>query len=220
MDSIGIEDEKEELLNEEPLEEPGDGEAPEVEEASEVPSGSSAAEGSGEEATAEGSNDDALEHAVEEAALNFEKYLRAKADLENFKKRAEKERADLQSYANEKLLLEILPVADNLARALEHAGDDNDEKNAASLTEGVTMTVGQLWKVLEKFGLTEVKSVGEKFNPEFHHAISHDNTTDAAPGTVVSEFQKGFILKGRLIRPAMVSVAEEGDGTDEQKGEE
>ncbi|MBE9528166.1 MAG: nucleotide exchange factor GrpE [Proteobacteria bacterium] len=205
MGSIDIEDDIEDE-NEELLEDAGV-----VETAEESEESAEAGEESVDLGVDEAGSDDELEKAVQEAALNFEKYLRAKADLENFKKRAEKERADLQSYANEKLMLEVLPVADNLTRALAHAGDDS-EKNIASLTEGVTMTVGQLFKVLEKFGLTEVKAVGEKFNPEFHHAISHDNTTDAAPGTVVSEFQKGFTLKGRLIRPAMVSVAEEQEG--------
>ena len=140
------------------------------------------------------------------AAQNYEKYLRAVADLSNYKKRVEKEKSDLQSFANEKLILDILPASDNLQRALDHVGGEG-ESNLESLTEGVSMTIDTLFKVFTKFGLTEVKAVGEKFNPEFHHAINHDNTTDAAPGTVVSEFQKGFILKGRLIRPAMVSVA-------------
>ncbi len=154
----------------------------------------------------DGLPDDDLERAVQEAASNYEKYLRAVADLENYKKRAEKERIELKKYANEKLLLEVLPVTDNLQRALDHV-DGDEPNNLASLTEGVSMTIDQLFKVLAQFGLTEVKAVGEKFDPEFHHAISHDNTTDAEPGTIVSVFQKGYILKGRLIRPAMVSVA-------------
>ena len=155
--------------------------------------------------------EDELAAAQAVAAQNYEKYLLSVADLANYKKRVEKEKSDLQSFANEKLMLEVLPVADNLQRALDHVKDDG-ESNLESLVEGVTMTIDQLFKALCKFGLTEVKAVGEKFNPEFHHAISHDNSTGVESGTVVSEFQKGFILKGRLIRPAMVSVASDEEG--------
>lgn len=147
-----------------------------------------------------------LEAKSREAQEYQNKYLRACADLENYKKRSEKEKADFMSYANEGLMTEVLPVVDNLERALEHA---QAESSMGPLKEGVKLTIGQMRAVLKKFGLEEIKSVGEKFDPAVHHAISHDNADGAKPGTVVREFQKGYFLKGRLLRPAMVSVAKE-----------
>ncbi|OGQ50710.1 MAG: nucleotide exchange factor GrpE [Deltaproteobacteria bacterium RIFCSPLOWO2_02_FULL_53_8] len=141
-----------------------------------------------------------------EAADNYDKYLRSCADFENYKKRAEREKADCIAFANENLLSEILPVVDNFVRSLDHA---NDDTTLASLKEGVGLIIEQTWGVLKKYGLVEVAALGEKFDPSLHHAISHEETTDSAPGTVVKEFQKGYILKGRLLRPSMVSVAKE-----------
>jgi molecular chaperone GrpE len=150
-----------------------------------------------------------------DARENYDRFLRAAADLDNYKKRSDKEKADAITYANEKLVLEILPVMDNLERALEHTEGVHD--NLDSLKEGVTLTITQMFTVLKKFGLEEVKAVGERFDPALHHAITHDDGGGAEPGTVLKEFQKGYILKGRLIRPSMVSVAREKE---KEKSEE
>lgn len=155
-----------------------------------------------------------LEAKSRECDENHERFLRARADLENYRKRADKEKEDYCAFANESLLAELLPVIDNLERALEHAvGESN---NVESLREGVKLTVDQLFGVLKKFGLEDIKAAGEAFNPELHHAISHDDTPGVPAGTVVEEFQKGYTLKGKLIRPALVSVAkgEEGGESD------
>jgi molecular chaperone GrpE len=144
------------------------------------------------------------EAASREAAANYDKYLRAVADLDNYRKRAEKERADAITYANEKLIEEILPVMDNFERALSHA---NGEENLESLKQGIGLISGQMAALLKKFGIQEIKAAGEKFDPSVHHAISEEENPEAEPGTVVREFQKGYLLKGRLLRPAMVAVS-------------
>jgi len=154
--------------------------------------------------TLESDLNDALEAKTVEAAQNYDKYLRACADLENYKKRAEREKADAINFANETLLHDVLPVVDNFERALVHA---NSDQNIASLKEGVKLAIDQVYGVLKKYGLQEITAVGEKFNPELHHAISHEPSPEAEEGTVVKEFQKGYTLKGRLLRPSMVAVA-------------
>lgn len=145
-----------------------------------------------------------LEAKTRDAEDNYGKFLRASADLDNYRKRAEKERADLANYANENFISEILPAIDNFERALSHA---NGEGSLDSLRQGVKLTIDQMYAVLKKLGLQEVKAVGERFDPSIHHAISEEPSVDAEPGTVVREFQRGYFLKGRLLRPAMVAVA-------------
>lgn len=140
---------------------------------------------------------------TKEAADNHDRFLRACADLDNYRKRAEKEKADGINFANESLISEMLPVLDNFERALSHA----KEENLDSLTTGVQLIIEQMCAVFKKFGLEEIKSVGERFDPAVHHAISHEDSVQAEPETVVREFQKGYYLKGRLLRPAMVAVA-------------
>ena len=144
------------------------------------------------------------EAASREAAANYDKYLRAVADLDNYRKRAEKEKADAIAFANEKLIEEILPVIDNFERALAHA---NGEENLESLRQGIGLISGQMAALIKKFGIEEIKAAGEKFDPAMHHAISEEENPEAEPGTVVREFQKGSLLKGRLLKPAMVAVA-------------
>lgn len=146
-----------------------------------------------------------LEAKIKESEDNFNKFLRTAADLDNYKKRAEREKVEISGIACENVIAEILPVLDNLERAFAHA--QGDHNNLEALREGVKLTIEQFGAVLQKLGLTEVKTVGEKFDPSLHHAISHEDAPDAAPGAVVREFQKGYLLKGRLLRPAMVGVA-------------
>lgn len=146
---------------------------------------------------------------TKEAEDNHNRFLRAYADLENYKKRAEKEKADCITFANENLITEVLGVIDNLERALSHAKEENLE----SLMKGLQLIVDQMNMVLKKFGLQEIKAVGEKFDPSLHHAISHEDTTEVEPDTVVKEFQKGFLLKGRLLRASIVAVAKRPETT-------
>ncbi|MBI5970840.1 MAG: nucleotide exchange factor GrpE [Deltaproteobacteria bacterium] len=158
-----------------------------------------------------------LEAKAKEAADNYERFLRVCADLENYKKRAEKEKSECVNFANETLISEVLPVIDNLERALEHAvvdtpsnggpGEQGVPPAGGISPEGVRLTISQFYAVMKKFGLEEIKAVGERFDPVMHHAISHEETEDADEGMVVREFQKGYILKGRLLRASMVAVA-------------
>ncbi len=146
----------------------------------------------------------ALEAKTKEAEDNYDRFLRALADLENYRKRCDREKADAINFANENLIADILPVIDNFDRALEHA---QSADALSSLREGVTLTIGQVLAALGKYGLVEVKAEGERFDPVFHHAISHDEGDGAGEDVVTKVFQKGYTLKGRLLRPAMVAVS-------------
>lgn len=149
--------------------------------------------------------EEALAASQAEALKNWDLYLRARADLENYRKRAQREKEDLSRFANENLLREVLPVVDNLERALEHARQDDGGNGG--LLQGVEMTLGQLQRVLDKFGVTPLRSVGEPFDPARHEALGQVESTEHPPNTVVQELQRGYLLNDRLLRPAMVMVA-------------
>jgi len=139
-----------------------------------------------------------------EAQDNWDKLLRERADLENYKKRASREKEELLNYGVKSIIEEILPVVDNLERALEHA----NEEGLPALVEGVRMTHSLLMSALKKYGVCVVEgSCGTLFDPAFHQAMSQVETTDQPPNTIAQEFQKGYLLKDRLLRPSMVSVA-------------
>jgi len=138
-----------------------------------------------------------------ESKDNWDRFLRERADLENLKKRTSREKEELLNYGTKSLIEEILPVVDNLERALEHASTESDP----ALIEGVRMTHGILLTSLRKFGVTPIESLGTAFNPDFHQAMSQTPTDEHPPNTVTAEFQKGYMLRDRLLRPAMVSVS-------------
>ena len=157
----------------------------------------------GEEASAEQQIDQAdKEISKEEGEVNV-RYLRLAADFQNYKKRVEKEKADIYAYANEKLVVELLDVIDNFERALEHSKD-----NCESFAEGMSMIFKQLKGVLEKSGLEEMSAQGELFDPNFHHAVMTENSVEYESGKVTQVLQKGYLLNKKVIRPAMVKVAE------------
>ena len=137
------------------------------------------------------------------ADTNMDSYLRSQAEMENMKKRFQKDKQDLIKYGNETLTKQLLPVADNLEKALDHS---KDEKSIEALREGVDLTLKGLINVLEKAGVEVVEAVGAPFDPNFHEAVSEQADGRAAPGTVLRELQKGYLLNQRLIRPAMVIV--------------
>ena len=130
-----------------------------------------------------------------------DRLLRTAADLENYKKRAAKERDEVQRYGNERLVKEILPVLDNLDRALAAASQDDP------LRSGVEMTRRMLEDALGRFGVKGFSAKGQPFDPRVHEALMSVATADVPPGTVVDEQQRGFFLQERLIRPAAVVVA-------------
>lgn len=146
----------------------------------------------------------ALDECRQEARRNHDLYLRMAADLDNFRKRAQREREDLAKFANEKILREILPVMDNLERAVEHARQEGGDNQG--LFEGVEMTLNQFGKVLEKFGVAPIESVGKAFDPARHEAMGQVESAEHPANTVAQELQKGYVLHERLLRPALVMV--------------
>lgn len=128
------------------------------------------------------------------------RYLRLMADFQNYKKRVEKEKSDLYSYANEKIVTGLLDVLDNFERALaqEDAGD--------GFKEGMEMIFKQLSGELEKSGLAEIAALGEDFDPNFHNAVMTEETEEYESGKVSGVMQKGYTLNGKVIRPSMVKV--------------
>jgi len=137
-----------------------------------------------------------------------QKLLYAYADLENINKRISRDADQQLCYANEKIIKEILPVIDNLCRAKEHSSEcENNKEQFEKFLNGIELILKQFNDVLSKFGVKELNSVGEKFNPEFHEAMDQIETEEHENGTVVNEYQKGYLLKDRVIRPSKVSVA-------------
>ena len=136
----------------------------------------------------------------EDEALN-ERYLRLMADFQNFKRRTEKEKGDIYAFANEKIIGELLNVIDNFERAM---ASGNAEDN---FYKGMEMILKQLLGVIEKAGASEIKALGEDFDPNFHNAIMMEDSTEYESGKVTGVLQKGYVLNNKVIRPAMVKVA-------------
>jgi molecular chaperone GrpE len=140
----------------------------------------------------------------------YERLLRCAADLENLKKRQEKEKAELLQFANENLIKELLPVVDNLELALEH-GRQLDAPQP--LLEGLELVYQGFLKALTRFGVTTIVCVGQPFDPAFHNAVMQEETTEAEDSAILKELQKGYLLQSRLLRPAMVAVAKNSQKT-------
>jgi molecular chaperone GrpE len=145
-----------------------------------------------------------LQEKTQEAEENYARLVRLAADVENLKKRQERERAELLQYANENLVKELLPVVDNLERALDHG---RQLKAPEALLEGIDMVYQGFLKALERFGVTPFDSVGQHFDPTFHNAMMQEETPDFPDCSVIKEVQKGYRMNQRLLRPAMVVVA-------------
>lgn len=141
------------------------------------------------------------EASKEEEELNV-RYLRLAADFQNYRKRVEKEKGDIYAYANEKIVVEMLDVIDNFERALEHSNDNE------GFMEGMNMIFKQFKGVLEKNGVEEMNALGELFDPNFHHAVLTESSVEYESGKVTQVLQKGYMLNKKVIRPAMVKVAE------------
>ncbi|MBM7565621.1 molecular chaperone GrpE [Paenibacillus sacheonensis] len=148
--------------------------------------------------------DDRIAELMKLADENQQRYLRAQADFDNFRRRTAKEREELAQYASMKLLGQLLPVVDNFGRAIEAAKAGGDGE---SFSKGVDMIFRQLEGVLDAEGLKPMDVVGQPFNPEFHQAIMQVESDEYEEGIVVEEVQKGFMLKDKVLRPAMVKVS-------------
>ncbi len=145
-----------------------------------------------------------LEEKEKEAKEYYDRLLREAADLENFKKRAAREKEEWTKFANEELIRAILPFIDNLERAVNHAEKVVD---TGVMIEGVRLTLKQLLQTLSRFGLVPFESVGKPFDPSIHEAMLVVESDQYQPNHVVEEFQKGYLLNDRLLRPATVSVS-------------
>lgn len=146
-----------------------------------------------------------LKAAEEEKTENYNKYLRALADLENVRRRSEREKSDLQKFVLESFLKDVLPVLDSFDKALAGGGQDEQEQKE-SFVAGIKLVNKQLVEVLEKQGLSAVAAEGAKFDPNLHQAIQKVECKDTDEELVKEEYSRGYTLHGRLLRPAMVSV--------------
>lgn len=133
-----------------------------------------------------------------------DKYLRLYAEFENYKRLVAKDKEELIKYANEELIRELLTVIDHLELALQHAPNSD---NSSALAEGVQMTLKELKNTLEKFDLVSIESLDKPFDPFVHHAISQVETDEEEENTVITEFRKGYKLKDRVLRAALVAVS-------------
>lgn len=158
---------------------------------------------------------DALETAKKEASENYNRYLRAVADLENFRRRTVREKDELRQYAAGGVLEDLLPVVDNLTLALVAAKQPNaDLKNLAG---GVDMVLTQLKSALAGHGLKEINPAGQAFDANLHEAISAQPSADVPEGNVTTVVRPGFTLNGRLLRPASVVVSSGPQTAEEAK---
>lgn len=160
------------------------------------------------------SNEDSAEEAKNETEANeFEdlkasckevndKYVRLQAEFQNFKRRTEKEKANLYKFANERLFMDLLPLMDNMERAL-----DSSENSADGIVEGLKMIKKSLDEIFKKNDVVAIEAIGQEFDPELHHAVMSDESDDHASEHVIEEFQKGYKLNDKVIRHSMVKVS-------------
>jgi len=152
----------------------------------------------GPETRAEG--EPALEDELKETR---DKYLRLYAEFENYKKRVARDREELLKYSTESLIHELLTSVDHLEIALRHVS----EENSSALVEGVEMTLRELQRTLEKFGLRPIEAIGKPFDPNYHHAMSQVERDDVEEGMVVEEMRKGYMLHDKVLRAPLVAVS-------------
>lgn len=148
-----------------------------------------------------------LEEAKQESAQERDRLLRLSAEFENYKKRMNRQMDEFRKYANEALLMDLLSVVDNLERALSTSVEDAGEKIPGSLIEGVEMTLNEILKILTKFNVTPIEALEKPFDPVFHEAVMQEESDEQPENTVINEFQKGYLIHDRLLRPSMVVVS-------------
>lgn len=163
-----------------------------------------AADQAAETATAADGDSKELQDAKALADENYQRYLRAQADFDNFRRRTLKEKEDLAKFASMKLVSDLVPVLDNFERAI---AANTADSASDSFAKGVDMIYRQFLGVLEQEGLAAMNAVGQPFNPELHQAVMQVESDEYEEGTVVEELQKGYTLKERVLRPAMVKVS-------------
>ncbi len=147
-----------------------------------------------------------LDEALRKADKNWDMAVRAKAELENLRKRHDRDLANAHKYALERFVKELLPVQDSLELGLKAAQEEN--ASVAKLSEGTELTLNLFSSVIEKFNVVAIDPAGETFNPELHQAMAMQPVEDVEPNTVITVVQKGYSLNNRLVRPAMVIVSQ------------
>lgn len=152
-----------------------------------------------------------LSKAEEKATKHWDELLRAKAELENARRRAERDVENAHKFAIERFVQELVPVIDSMEMGISAAKEQNT--SLEKFTEGSELTLKMFMDCVQKFGVESVNPVGESFNPEFHQAMTMQESDEHGPNTVIAVMQKGYTLQGRLIRPAMVVVSKAKAGS-------
>ncbi len=156
-----------------------------------------------------------LEETEKELAKCKDKMLRLAAELENFKKRVEREKLEHMKFALEEFAKELLPFLDNLERAIAVA---KETKDMEKMIEGIELTLSGYFKTLERFGLKTFVAEGQRFDPNYHEALSVEESTDVEENTVLKELLRGYTLHDRVIRPALVVVSKKNQSVEQKEG--
>lgn len=151
-----------------------------------------------------------LKEKEEEARTNYDRMLRIAAEFENYKRRSERERADYLKYASEGLAKALLPIIDNLERALAHTRDANSDRE--SIIGGIDLILKDFLATMEKFGLKSIDVDGKTFDPQHHEAVMVEENNTLEDNTIIRELQKGYLFQDRLLRPSMVVVSKRTGG--------
>jgi len=171
----------------------------------EAPASNDASEGTEEHAQGVDKDTGETPRVKEDVEELRDRLLRVSAEFENYKKRNERQMEEFRRFANEEIIQQILPIVDNLERAIDHA--ECSDQAAASLVEGVRMTQREILKVLEKFQVAPIEALGKPFDPNYHQALMQEESHEHAENTVVREMQKGYTMHNRLLRPSLVVVS-------------
>ena len=155
-----------------------------------------------------------LESVEQESKESYDRFLRVSAEFENYKKRAAREMNDFRKFANESFVKAMLPVVDNLDRAIESSS--NDDHSNSSVVEGVNMTLKEILKIFEQFGVKPFQSLGKTFDPALHQAVMQEESDDHPEKTILNELEKGYMIHDRLLRPAMVVVSKKTDSENQE----
>ena len=145
------------------------------------------------------------EAAEQEAKDTYDKLLRISAEFDNYKKRTAREMDEFRKFANESLLMKLLPVVDNLERAINSSQEKKSSESC--ITEGIDMTLKEILNVFETFQVKPIESLNKTFDPNFHQAVMQEETEEIEENIIIKEFQKGYMIQNRLLRAAMVVVA-------------
>ncbi len=145
------------------------------------------------------------EDAEKKAQESYDKFLRVSAEFENYKKRTSREMNEFRKFANESLLMKLLPVVDNLERAI--ASTQEEKSSESSIAEGINLTLKEIMNIFETFKVKPIESLKKPFDPNFHQAVMQEEAEGTEENIVIKEFQKGYMIGNRLLRPAMVVVS-------------